>query len=198
MLTLAWCVTEGKELYQHDVWRSRNVGDFSPVGEGRKSRLSLPAALVAPPPSLFLHHTLSYLATLSYRWLPARWTLNFSLSLLQDKTPWTANTAKRLISQNFPHLDTYLSSTPLWVPCAPSPPSHPTSWWENRWLGAHSGFSLPDPAWGSVLSVNNNPILPTAEGKLTSVVFLIIYLESQSTVMFKDNTTVMLDSGYFF
>lgn len=36
LLTLAWCVTEKKEFYQHDVWRSRNVGDFSPVREERK------------------------------------------------------------------------------------------------------------------------------------------------------------------
>lgn len=30
--TLAYPVTEEKEFYQHDVWRSRNVGDLSPGG----------------------------------------------------------------------------------------------------------------------------------------------------------------------
>lgn len=29
-------MTEEKEFYQHDVWRSRNVGDFSSVREERK------------------------------------------------------------------------------------------------------------------------------------------------------------------
>lgn len=38
--TLAYRVTEGKEFYQHDVWRSRNVGDLSP-GVGEKNTIFL-------------------------------------------------------------------------------------------------------------------------------------------------------------
>lgn len=50
VLTLAWRVIEGRELYQHDVWRSRNVGDFSP-GE-RKPGVSLLHTHCAVPPAL--------------------------------------------------------------------------------------------------------------------------------------------------
>lgn len=83
-LTLAWRAAEGKGSCQHDVWRSRNVGDFSPVGEGKEI---VTASSTKPQ---FPQHLLIYVAKLLKACLPGRATsrrvnkntlISFSLSL---------------------------------------------------------------------------------------------------------------------